>query len=45
MHGNCFEFPAMSDDLRICNLKTSTKLFKLILSISTQNNRCIRCLQ
>ena len=32
------EFPALGDDLRSCSLKMSTKLFKLISSISAQNH-------
>ena len=32
------EFPALDEDLRNCDLKMSTKMYKLISSISTQNH-------
>ena len=32
------EFPPLGDNPHICNLKMSTKLFKLIFSISAQNH-------
>ena len=38
MRGNLLEFPAMGADLRSCILKISTKLYKLIFSISAQNH-------
>ena len=33
-----FDFPALDEDLHNCDLKMSTKMYKLIFSISVQNH-------
>ena len=38
MHGQLLEFPALDENLRNCDLKMSTKMYKLIYSISAQNH-------